>query len=76
VRRPRRRLTNPSSRSAARSDRRLTFSKKFSCRPQPFPPTLPMAYGRIGCAGWPGPSAVRFGSGRRRKIRAIVEKRR
>jgi hypothetical protein len=73
MRRPRRRLPNPSSRSAARSDRRLTFSKKFPGRPRPFPPTLPMAYGRSECAGWPGPSAVRFGSGRRRKIRAIVE---
>jgi hypothetical protein len=64
---------NPSSRSAARSDRRLPFSKKFRGRLLPFPPTLPMAYGRSECAGWPGPSAVRFGSGRRRKIRAIVE---
>jgi hypothetical protein len=61
MRRPRRRLPKPSSRSAARSDRRLTFSKKFLGRPRPFPPTLPMAYGRSECAGWPGPSAVRFG---------------
>ena len=37
MRRPRRRLPNPSSRSGARSDRRLTFSKKFPGRPQAFP---------------------------------------
>ena len=76
MRRPRRRLPNPSSRSAARSDRQLAFSKKFRGRPQPFPPTLPMACGRSECAGWPCPSALRFGISRRRKIRAIVEKRR
>ena len=51
MRRPRRRLPNPSSRSAARSDRRLTFSKKFSCRPRLFASTLTMAYDRSECAG-------------------------
>jgi hypothetical protein len=73
MRRPRRRLPNPSSRSAARSDGRNDFSKKFLGWPQPGAPTLTMACDRSECAGWPCPSAVRFGSSRRRKIRATVE---
>jgi len=51
VRRPRRRLSNPSSRSATRSDEKLDFSKKFLCRPRPAAPTLPMAHDRSECTG-------------------------
>jgi hypothetical protein len=73
MRRPRRRLPNPSSRSAAWSDRRLTFSKKISRPAAALSATLPMACDRSECTGWPCPSAVRCGIGRRRKIRASVE---
>ena len=51
VRRPRRRLPNPSSRSAPRSDEKRDFSKKFSCRPRPAAPTLPMEHDRSEYTG-------------------------
>ena len=59
MRRPRRRLPNPSSRSATRSDEKLDFSKKFLCRPRPAAPTLPMGHDRSDWAGASLPPAVR-----------------
>jgi hypothetical protein len=55
MRRPRRRLRNPSSRSVARSETGDRFSKKFSCRLQPATTTLPMGPDRSDCASSPFP---------------------
>jgi hypothetical protein len=73
MRRPRRRLSNPSSRSATRSDGQLDFSKKFPCRPQPAAPTLPIEHARIECAGCPQPFGPVISIRHRLKTRATVE---
>ena len=59
MRRPRRRLPKPSSRSATRSDGRNDFSKKFPCRSQPTATTLPMRHDGSDCVGSPHPTTVR-----------------
>ena len=60
MRRPRRRLSNRSSRSATRSDGRHDFSKKFLYRSRSAVPTLPMGRDWSDCAGWPGSPAAQF----------------
>ena len=60
MRRPRRRLPNPSSRSATRSDGRNDFSKKFFSRSQPATTTLPTGHDRSDCGGSFFPAAVRL----------------
>ena len=59
MRRPRRRLPNPSSRSATRSDGRNDFSKKFPYRSPPATTTLPTGHDRSDCAGSSFRPAVR-----------------
>ena len=67
MRRPRRRLPNRSSRSAARSDGRHDFSKKFSYRSRLAIPTLPMGREWGDCANWPGSPAAQSARNTTRK---------